>query len=569
MDPFNALPPEIRLKILFSIASKFSLSSVIRASPTMLQQYRQRRTQIRQNLIATDFDEEMVQDALAIIQFPSQRVQSAYKLHLVHSHLQRWLDKDFSSPLTNPDHSLLQSLDDLHSMLLSFIQDYCTKATASYTPREYLCLQRIQPPSPGAKLFFRDDPVSSCFNLDTLTKMELDRFFKAFLLYELNCKVTEALGTSPNPGNPRNNLPQRAIHTSEDEAIHCVHTYVRSLYGACIAQRGDGFLPSGPDRSSLEAGLVFPDSFCFDPDIYTRDAGLHGTYNGAATSHLAKLGLKTIAKLALYRFGSRLKDDSLFSQALDNLSTSGSYRMGPYKHVVTRIGAPDDAGSPMYDRLSARLSRSDTIQLQIYQQRAWVFFDNTRFYPPRNASRPCFPTQNFLSQEADRLVNHRGGLVESSELIRSRTRSQKWQDDYATEQTLRANADKIRELQQDNLTLRKDNDTLRQTIAESPELSVPAFEDPTVLREEARRLVEEQEACDLATVAKYARYVPLYACIVCRQPPQAIDLPADSKIFEDKTPAEIELVLSGYLWAKKEYGTLDPEEPIDFCFAFW
>ncbi|EXL47950.1 hypothetical protein FOCG_10456 [Fusarium oxysporum f. sp. radicis-lycopersici 26381] len=356
---------------------------------------------------------------------------------------------------------------------------------------------------------------------------------------------------------------------ASDEAIHCVHTYVRSLYGACIAQRGDGFLPSGPDGSSLEAGLVFPDNFYFDPDIYTRDAGLHGTYNGAATSHLAKLGLKTIAKLALYRFGSRLKDDSLFSQALDNLSTSGSYRMGPYKHVVTRIGAPDDAGSPMYDRLSARLSRSDTTQLQIYQQRAWVFFDNTRLYPPRNASRPCFPTQNFLSQEADRLVNHRGGLVESSELIRSRTRSQKWQDDYATKQMLRANTDKIRELQLDNLALRKINDYLRQTIAESPELSVPAFEDPTVLREEARRLAEEQEACNLATVAKYARYVPPYACIVCRQPPQAIDLPADSEIFEDKTPAEIELVLSGYLWAKKEDGTLDPEEPIDFCFAFW
>ncbi|KAM5364512.1 hypothetical protein ACJA88_012950 [Fusarium oxysporum] len=243
--------------------------------------------------------------------------------------------------------------------------------------------------------------------------------------------------------------------------------------------------------------------------------------------------------------------------------------MGPYKHVVTRIGAPDDAGSPMYDRLSARLSRSDTTQLQIYQQRAWVFFDNTRLYPPRNASRPCFPTQNFLSQEADRLVNHRGGLVESSELIRSRTRSQKWQDDYATKQMLRANTDKIRELQLDNLALRKINDYLRQTIAESPELSVPAFEDPTVLREEARRLAEEQEACNLATVAKYARYVPPYACIVCRQPPQAIDLPADSEIFEDKTPAEIELVLSGYLWAKKEDGILDPEEPIDFCFAFW
>ncbi|KAF4958529.1 hypothetical protein FGADI_2329 [Fusarium gaditjirri] len=542
---------------------------MIQASPTMLQQYRDQRTQIRQSLVAIDFNDEMVQDALAIIQFPESRHPiQGQRVQLVHSHLQRWLDKDFSSPLTNSDHSLFQSLDDLHSMLLSFIQDYCTKATASYMPRQYLCLQVIEPPSPAAQQIFRGDPINSSFNPDSLSKMELERFFKAFLLYELNCKVNTTLGTSSDPNNPRNNLPHRTIHPSENEAIHCVHTYVRSLYGACLAQRGDGFLPSGPDGSPFEVGLAFPDNFYFDPDLHAQERGVHGNYNGAATSHLAKLGLEPIFKFTFYHFRS-VVDNNSFDDAFDRLVTSLSHRMGPYQHVVTRIGSSEDDGSLMYERLLPRLFRSNTTQLQIYQQRAWVFFDNTRLYPPRTASRPRFPTQNFLFQEADRLVRHGIGHFENSEVIRSHTRSQKWQDEYATRMRLRAFEDEILELRKDNESLRNTIDTLRKTISEDPEMSLPAFEDPTVLREEAKRLTEEHTACDLATVAKYTRYTPLQASIVCRQPPRSTHFSAHLEAFEGKTPAEIELVIRGYLEAKKRDRTLNPEGPMDFCFVMW
>ncbi|RBQ80147.1 hypothetical protein FVER14953_06612 [Fusarium verticillioides] len=565
MDPFNSLPPEIRLKVLFSITSKFSLSSIIQASPTMLRQYQTQRNKIRLNIISLDLDEEMVQDALAIIQFPRERGTQQHQLLRVRDHLKRWVDKNFVSPLTTQDDYLFENLDDLHNMLLHFIQDYCSKATAPYMPREYICLQGVQSPSPTTQLHFRGQPITSSFNPDSLTTMELKRFLRAFLLYELNCKVAKFLGTSSNPGSPLNNLPKRAIHPSEDEAIHCVHTYVRSLYGACIAQRHDGFLPSGPDGSAFEAGLAFPDSFCFDPDLYTGDRGLRGNHHGDVTSHLAKLGLKTITQLTRYRFGYSLENDE-FDEEFGKVMKSLPHRMGPYQHVVTRIESSDVAGSPMYGHLSTPLSQSNKIQVQIYQQRAWVFFDNNRLYPPATHQRPCFPTQDFLFQESDRLIPLDGGLCQYSELTRGELRSQKWQDEYATTKRQLAYEDEIRELREENCILRSER---KQANSGDPELSVPALEDPTVLREEAKRLTEQHIACDLATVAKYVRYTPPGTYIYCRQPPRCVIIPASFDLFGDKTPAEIELFLDLYLGVEKKKETLHQEEPIDFCFGIY
>ncbi|CZR40733.1 uncharacterized protein FPRO_10321 [Fusarium proliferatum ET1] len=567
MDPFNSLPPEIRLKILLLITSKFSISSIIRASPTMLQQYFERRKDIRKSLIAADFDEEMMQDAIAIIEFPRPGGQRQ-NLRLVRDHLKRWLDKDLASPLTNQNDYLFQLLDDLHGMLLHFIQDYCSKATASYMPREYLCLQGVHSPSPTAQLYFRGRPIISSFNPDTLTTSELKRFFRAFLLYQLNCKVNKSLGTSPNPNNPLNNLPKRAIHPSEDEAIRCVHTYVRSMYGACIAQRDDGFLPSSPDGSAFEAALVFPDNFCFDPDLYTGDRGLRGNYHGDVTSHLAKLGLDQIAKLTRYRFGVSSGNTS-FDQEFDKVFESLSYRMGPYQHTITRVEASEGSSSPTYDRISARLSQSSTIQVQICQQRAWVFFDNCRLYPPRIPSRPRFPTESFLSREADRKILLDDVLWPYSELMRSERRSQKWQDEYATRKRRQADQDQILELRQQYSAVKGKYDSLRETVSGNPEASVPVFEDPEVLREELKRMIEESTPCDLATVVKYVRYAPSDTYIVCRQSPRSIDIPVDFERFEGKTMTQIEHLIRGYLWCQEEDENLVPNEQMDFCFAIW
>ncbi|KAF5576185.1 hypothetical protein FPCIR_12753 [Fusarium pseudocircinatum] len=515
MDPFNSLPPEIRLKVLFSITSKFSLSSIIRASPTMLQQYRMRRNRIRLNLISIDFDEEMVQNALAIIQFPTDRRAQGNGIWLVRPHLQRLLQQSFV----------------------------------------FLHAARVP--------LFARSPITTSFNPDNLTKMELERFLRAFLLYELNCKVATTLGTSPNPRNPRNNLPQRPIRPSENEAIHCVHTYVRSLYGACIAQRRDGFLPTGPDGSQFEAGLVFPDNFCFDPDIYTGDMGLRGNFQGDVTSHLAKLGLETVAKFTGFRFGSSSENDS-FDQQFDRLLTSQSYRMGPYQHAVTRVEPSDDAGSLMYQNISARLSRSNATQVQIYQQRAWVFFENTRLYLPRISAGPRFPCQNFLYQEADRPISSELGWIGNSEVRRGRARSQKWQDEYAKKKKNVALKDRLMELEAKVSNLEAD---LRQAKSGNPDLSVPVFEDPEFLREEAKRLMEQNTPCDIATVAKYVRWMPLDACIICRQPPSVVYIPAEFELFEGKTVPEIELALDFHLGMMKHRGELVPEAPISFCFG--
>ncbi|KAG5757386.1 hypothetical protein H9Q70_000036 [Fusarium xylarioides] len=177
-------------------------------------------------------------------------------------------------------------------------------------------------------------------------------------------------------------------------------------------------------------------------------------------------------------------------------------------------------------------------------------------------------TTNFLFQEADRWVSGGGGgLVENSELIRSLRRSQKWQDEYATIETKRADDETIRVLREDYSTLGSEFETLQQAICGNSEVSAPVLEDPEVLREEAEKMIEQDTACDLATVAKYVRYLPLASCIVCRQPHQTATIPASSRLFAGKTLAEIELFLDLYLRVLDEDGTLDLEEPIDFCFG--
>ncbi|KAF5698699.1 hypothetical protein FMUND_15038 [Fusarium mundagurra] len=67
MDPFDKLPAELRLSILIHTRSKWSVSSLTRASPAMLRQYHTHERYIARSLIAADFDDEMVQDAMAII----------------------------------------------------------------------------------------------------------------------------------------------------------------------------------------------------------------------------------------------------------------------------------------------------------------------------------------------------------------------------------------------------------------------------------------------------------------------------------------------------------------------
>lgn len=70
--------------------------------------------------------------------------------------LQYWLDKDLVSPQT----TLMTFCSNEFSMLLYFLQDYCSKALSSYMPREYICLQGLQAPSSTSRLLIHSATTS-------------------------------------------------------------------------------------------------------------------------------------------------------------------------------------------------------------------------------------------------------------------------------------------------------------------------------------------------------------------------------------------------------------------------
>ncbi|RSL38834.1 hypothetical protein CEP51_016876, partial [Fusarium floridanum] len=125
-----------------------------------------------------DFDEEMIQDAMGIILLPSSDTLGDYS-EVLHQHLCTWSAQQLPNPLRTGDDSLIDQLDKLQNKLLLFIEDYLTKATAIFPPREYLCLPALS--SSRTQLMFKDQEVSPRFDATELTDEERKRLLRAFL----------------------------------------------------------------------------------------------------------------------------------------------------------------------------------------------------------------------------------------------------------------------------------------------------------------------------------------------------------------------------------------------------
>ncbi|KAK7418288.1 hypothetical protein QQX98_004073 [Neonectria punicea] len=131
MDLFNKLPPEVRLQILIQLGSKRSVLPCIQVSPIMLEQYGTSKAYIKRAWIAFDLDDEMMQDGMAIILFPSWDAATSPR-----GHFDLWVSQQLPNPFEKNHRGLLDELEKLHSRLLFFIEDYLTKATAIFPPRD-------------------------------------------------------------------------------------------------------------------------------------------------------------------------------------------------------------------------------------------------------------------------------------------------------------------------------------------------------------------------------------------------------------------------------------------------
>ncbi|KAF5001073.1 hypothetical protein FGRMN_1267 [Fusarium graminum] len=433
MDPFNKLPPELHLRVLLAIRCRNSVSCLTQASPIMRQQYFAHKAYLEKKLLASDFGEAGIQDAIAILLFPVP----ACSVSAVSQHLRSWSKGQLPDPFESNNEQLLRELIRLHGFLLMFIEDYITKAIATDPSREYLCLPTLS--LDRERSFFREEDVFVPFDSTHLTSSEMQRFMRAFLRYELDCKVHVAtiLFQQTVKLSLKRHFKRRKLNELEHEAIMCVESYVQSLYGAMIAQCGDAWLPTSPENSSTEKGLLFPDSFYMDPEAYGSDLGLGDIGGATIANRLSDFGLdlaaellcifkdKNVHKVELKRFFVKISNSDLYEFITGMGHLESDILEDPECQQPTGLDAP------MYHRLRGRLCRGGLLT-KIYRRRAWVFFDNDRLYPRRRASRQTFPTERFLIKQRS-TVTYVDGRFLNPKPTEALHRSQAWHDGFADE----------------------------------------------------------------------------------------------------------------------------------------
>lgn len=432
MDHFQRLAPELRLMILERIPSKRAISQLIQASPAMLGQYMASKELLTRKLLAADFDEEMIQDAMAIILYPSHMYPVIHSSTMIHHLCASWASKRLPNPLQNPAESpnarYIQDLGKLHGRLVLFIEDYLTKATAFFPPREYVCLPALSPMQTHST--FKGKPVSPVFDAARLTGGERSRLLKAFLRHHLMILVSRDGDWYDHSRHCyRQELYQyggRNFRPFEQEAIFCVREYVESLYGTIFAQLSDSWLPeAAPVPTSTR--LCFPDNVFFDPRIYASDIGCRPIdgypVDVLIAARMAGFGLDLAwAFLRLVTAGQghdqlRSWFQNVLCEGLNRLLVwMGSADLSPavdrYGSFWWHQGAPG-----MYRLLQSRIDPRHRLQHQIYRQRAWPFLDNARFYPS-SAWTPHFPASADLARQ----------LCADLAIGRALRRSQTWHD---------------------------------------------------------------------------------------------------------------------------------------------
>lgn len=444
MDPFNKLPAELRQLIFIQLRSRQTTMQLIRASPVMLSRYLTSKTSITRAMLASDLDDEMLQDAMAIILYPTRDISAEYPA-LVRRHFDCWAAQELPNPLRptlDNYHPLLDELDRFHSRLLLFVEDYLTKATAAFPPRDYLCIPELS--STRNQLTFLGRPITTRFDSSNLTDSERKRILRAFLRFELLCKVGY---TREYPTEFDLDVEQlgkyggRCFRPSDQEAIRCVQKYVESLYGAMFAHCRGSWLPEIAESSPpVVPGLLYPDDVYVNAGLYARDMGLQD-HCAEFLADLVKSGFDLVTVLLRSATGGRRKQDALqqwFSAVHKSVWNDDPLHVFEAAGLSLNAGpGRDGGGSPiddqdldgpgMYRMLYSRIADSFPLHWSAYRQRAWAFLDNQRLYPSA-AARPHFPTEDELAVMSGELALNEEWFANPMK-ARAARRSQGWHDE--------------------------------------------------------------------------------------------------------------------------------------------
>lgn len=462
-DRLTKLPGEVLREIIVQLETKSSIDRLLEAYPSMLSLYSSYERGILEsilaNLFADDVDDKIRKDVLAIIKFPKPKEEDEeyYWESTRRINVKKWQWSDWPQ---SPEIGYLQQVHRLLSRIIEFIEDYISKATSEYPPRAYLGLPDLK----TGKTSFMGSLLETRFlPFTSLRRSERYRLLRAFVRYELLCEIHNTRDDKWDvPDGFRNFNSFGTPNAPDPKALLSVHEYYVGLYGAVFAHCGDAWLPDLPSSLSADAAekaanastlvghpLQFPDNLFFDAQEYYEDLDI-SCHKVAA--ELAGCGLDLLTRVLscmeghpardryikrwlvdltdeqIYDFESWMKSqydprhDKEYSAYRELIESSGfSNELPESAQEVKRINEYlFGDGSPVW---APRWTEAHKLQIRIYQQRAWGFFDDQRLYP--NCHFPSLENLVELQGEDDTV-----SLVEINKERRKR-RSKHWQDYWA------------------------------------------------------------------------------------------------------------------------------------------
>ncbi|KAF5005432.1 hypothetical protein FDECE_8097 [Fusarium decemcellulare] len=408
MDPFSRIPPEVREMILVSLESLKDVRYICYASPIMLQQFTVSKTVVIKRIFPREVSSSILQDLIGIATFPEQTENA----NEINQHLSVWGRKMLPDPLVGYNSEAILTLSSVYQRICWYINDYLSRATSHDLRLSYLRMPSWahQSYSNGAlDRLLEEPPSNSPITLWQVSPEERERLLRAFLRYELICKTCrprpecpidfyDVYGIEPRrPIWPRSAQWSRLgvwnwkilaefeesgaenwvrVQPWERDMLHCVHSYVTSLYGAMFARA------SAPERLEFRKPSR-PDALFFFPSTYDLDVG--GYAEPYFLSLLAGFGFNlvhtiiTSPKSVILPIMMNLDKEVIF-QAPD---TQPDHIINPYYHRSVHLPHPPDPREPgTWGYLIDSIWLDHRPDLwTLYRQRAFAFFDRN-YYPP-------------------------------------------------------------------------------------------------------------------------------------------------------------------------------------------
>ncbi|KAM0548225.1 hypothetical protein ACHAO7_006647 [Fusarium culmorum] len=473
MDRLTRLPTLILTEIFVQLENESSIKGLIRAYPSMLSIYYRYEqgilTRILNNLLAYDVEGRIRKDALAIIEFYNPKGKFYWQVRRPGFQLKDMWFPEWTDP---PNRGNLRQLHRLLSRIVTFIEDYVSKATSGYPPRAYLGLPDLETGNTTFRGNLLDTRMVRFINL---TRSERHRLLRHFVRYEFLCKLHNAyIIREFAPSRFRKFNKFGARNDLDPKLLLSVHEYYVSLYGALFAHGGDAWLPPVPICSSAQGvtndsvphyrPLIFPDNLLFDASEYLADIthcsdpdlpqlmagyGLDLLTRVLRCSKTETEEGKTCVRAMLNAYWNRGDDDpepwikiyyeehrneALF--AYPELTTPSTVFPEPLSESsLQSLNKSVYCGLSWHETENKLSHGSHRLQVQIYRQRGWGWFDNQRLY---SNTAFHFPTiERLFDIETSRSILRKLALELPHEEFmaqgadQTRRRSQLWQDYWA------------------------------------------------------------------------------------------------------------------------------------------